>query len=386
MKIAFLTPEFPHVKTGPSGGLGTSIFNLAKGLIQSGHEVSVLVYGQNEDEVFKENGVTFYKVKNIKLKGFSRFLTQNKIQKLINSLIDENKIDIIEAPDWTGITSHITTKAPVVVKLNGSDTYFCHLDKRPVKFLNRFNEKKALQKADALISVSQYTATLTKELFLLNKEFTIIPNSVDLDDFNNNNIEFEENTVLYFGTLIRKKGAFELPFIFNELFKKNSDAKLILIGRDASDIQSGNSSTWTMMQPLFDVDALKNVNYLGSVPYDEIKNHIAKASVCVFPTFAEALPVSWIEAMTMQKAIVASSIGWASEVIEDSVNGFLVHPNRHEEYASKIQDLLQNEKLRAQFGAEARKKVEREFSISVVAKKNVEFYERVILRYKTNEF
>jgi glycosyltransferase involved in cell wall biosynthesis len=270
----------------------------------------------------------------------------------------------------------------VVVKLNGSDTYFCHLDKRPVKFLNRFNEKRALQKADVLTSVSQYTATLTKELFSLNKEFTIIPNSVDLDDFNNNNIEFEENTVLYFGTLIRKKGAFELPLIFNELYKKNTDVQLILIGRDASDIQSGNSSTWKMMQELFDDRALKNVNYLGSVPYDEIKNHIAKASVCVFPTFAEALPVSWIEAMAMRKAIVASNIGWANEVIEDSLNGFLVHPQKHNEYALKIQELLQNERLRAQFGDEARKKVEREFSISVVAKKNAEFYEKTILGHK----
>ena len=52
MKIAFLTPEFPHPKTGSSGGIGTSIFNLSKGLAALGHEVSILVYGQNEDEVF----------------------------------------------------------------------------------------------------------------------------------------------------------------------------------------------------------------------------------------------------------------------------------------------------------------------------------------------
>lgn len=384
MKIAFLTPEFPHPKTGISGGIGTSIFNLSKGLVQQGHQVSILVYSQNEDEVFKDNGVTFYRIKNIKLKGFSRFLTQNKIQRLINNLVKNNKIDILEAPDWTGITSRITVKCPVVVKLNGSDTYFCYLDKRPVKFLNQFNEKKALQKADALTSVSQYTANLTKELFSLNKGYTVIPNSVDLDYFNDNNLEIVDNTVLYFGTLIRKKGAFELPLIFNELFNKNSDAKLILIGRDASDIQSGNSSTWKMMQELFDDHALKNVNYLGSVPYDEIKNHIARASVCVFPTFAEALPLSWIEAMTMNKAIVASNIGWANEVIEDSVSGFLVHPQSHKEYAQKIQELLQNEKLRYLFGVEARKKVEQEFSISVVAKKNAEFYEKTILRCKND--
>ena len=33
MKIAFLTPEYPHPKTGSSGGIGTSIKNLAAGLL-----------------------------------------------------------------------------------------------------------------------------------------------------------------------------------------------------------------------------------------------------------------------------------------------------------------------------------------------------------------
>jgi hypothetical protein len=32
--------------------------------------------------------------------------------------------------------------------------------------------------------------------------------------------------------------------------------------------------------------------------------------------------------MAMEKQIVASNIGWASEVI-DGVNGYLVHPTQH---------------------------------------------------------
>jgi hypothetical protein len=83
MKIAFLTSEFPHPKMGSSGGIGTSILNLSKGLTAAGHEVSILVYGQKEDEFFIENDVFFYRIKNIKLKGFSRFFSQMKIQKLI---------------------------------------------------------------------------------------------------------------------------------------------------------------------------------------------------------------------------------------------------------------------------------------------------------------
>ena len=100
MNIAFLTPEFPHSKTGFAAGIGTSIKNLIKGLQQDGHQITVLIYGQNEDEKFIDNGISFYKIKNVKLKGLSRFLTQKKIEKLLNLLIKENKIDIVEAPDW----------------------------------------------------------------------------------------------------------------------------------------------------------------------------------------------------------------------------------------------------------------------------------------------
>lgn len=378
MKIAFLTSEFPHPKMGSSGGIGTSILNLSKGLTEAGHEVSVLVYGQKEDESFIENGIFFYRIKNVKLKGFSRLFTQKKIQKLINKLVRENKIELLEAPDWTGITSNIKPNCPVVIRLNGSDTYFCHLDNRPVKFLNKFREKRALQNADALISVSKYTADLTKELFSLQHDFTVIPNSIDIDKFSvDGTIEVQENTILYFGTLIRKKGLLELPLIFNEVYKKNNKAKLILVGRDTADIISGNSSTWKMMLTLFEAAALQNVEYLGSVPYDEIKKHISSAAVCVFPTFAEALPVSWIEAMAMQKAIVASDIGWATEVIDDCVDGFLSHPKNHNLFADRILELLDNQKLRNQFGLEARKKVIQKFSIEVVAKQSADFYQKI---------
>ena len=379
MKIAFLTPEFPHPKMGSSGGIGTSILNLSKGLTLIGHQVFVLVYGQKEDEVFEENDISYYKIRNIKLKGFSRLLTQKKIERLINNLVENHQLAIVEAPDWTGITSYIKPKCPIVIRLHGSDTYFCHLDKRPVKLINKYHEKRALQHADSLLSVSHYTAVVTKQLFGLQKEFTIIPNSIDIDNFAfSDKAEEQENTILYFGSLIRKKGLLELPLIFNEVYKQNKQVKLILIGRDVSDIITGNTSTWAMMQSLFDKDALQNVDYIGTVPYKKIRHYISSATVCVFPTFAEALPVSWIEAMAMQKAIVASNIGWATEVIDDGVNGFLVHPKEHEIYAEKIVELLENEALRNQFGIAARKKVAQKFSNEVVAKQSADFYQQVI--------
>lgn len=449
MTIAFLTPEYPHPNTGSSGGIGTSIRNLAIGLLAEGCSVRILVYGQKGEGIFDDNGVLVQRIRNVKFKGLSWYLTRKKLEKIINKLYAENAIDLVEAPDWTGITSFIQPKkCPIIIRLNGSDTYFCHLDKRPVKWFNKYNESRALKKADGLLSVSQFTADLTNTIFGLKKEFTIIPNGIDTSLFilsptlskgegasclmdnegiadcdKNSKVEeihaiqhkikpfFEEElpitpnnywegkkeevdnlcipascsfgegrgeVILYFGSLIRKKGLLELPLIFNEVIKKHPEAKLILVGRDVPDIISGKPSTWEMMQELFTAEAMSSVSYLGSVSYRDVKKHIDEAILCVFPTFAEALPVSWLEAMAMEKPIVASNIGWATEVIDDGINGFLVHPNAHVEYAHKIVELLDSANLQKKFGAAAREKVTQKFSIERVAQQSLSFYNSLI--------
>jgi glycogen synthase len=99
MKIAFLTPEYPHSRTGNSGGLGTSIKNLAIALLDHGISVRVLVYGQKEDALFEDNGIIIQQIKNIKFKGLSWLLTRKKIEKIINQLYINQEIDLVEAPD-----------------------------------------------------------------------------------------------------------------------------------------------------------------------------------------------------------------------------------------------------------------------------------------------
>ena len=380
MNIAFLTPEYPHPNTGHSGGIGTSIKNLAIGLLAQKCKVRVLVYGQREDAVFEDDGICVQQIKNVKFKGLSWWLTRKKIQAIINQLYEAREIDVIEAPDWTGITSFITPKkCPIVIRLHGSDTYFCHLDKRPVKWINKFHEKRGLQNADGLLSVSHYTAEVTNVLFGLDKEFTIIPNPIDTHLFSANAENSNaEKSILYFGSLIRKKGVLELPLIFNKVIEKNPKAKLVLVGKDVPDVTTGNSSTWQMMQVLFSEEAKEKVQYLGSIHYTEIKAKIAEATLCVFPSFAEAFPVSWLEAMAMEKPIVASNIGWATEMIDDGKSGYLVHPKDHNLFANKINDLLDGHQLRLNMSSAARQRVATVFDIQQIAQQNIEFYESVI--------
>jgi glycosyltransferase involved in cell wall biosynthesis len=379
MKISFLTPEYPHPKCNHSAGIGTSIYNLGNALISLGHEVRVLLYGQDQDEVFLDDQITVQKIKNIKVKGISRWLTQKKIEKIINKLYVVNKIDLVESIDWGGITSYIQPKqCPVIIKLHGSDTYFCKLEGRHLKKKNFYHEKRALEKADGHLAVSDFVAQKTNEYFGLDLNFKTVYNGVVLNKFIPKSASEQENQILYVGTLIRKKGVLDLASIFNELTKLNPEAHLTLIGSDASDMKTGSASTWELMQEIFSKEALPKVNYQGKVAYEEVNTYIAKASVCVFPSYAEAFPVSWLEAMAMKKAIVASNIGWAQEVIENKKEGFLINPTRHIKYAEKIQNLLINKDIRNSLKESAAQKIKLRFSSKVVANQNLKFYQKVI--------
>lgn len=380
MHIGFLTPEYPHDKVNHAAGIGTSIKNLALALVQKGVAVSIFVYSQKENSVFKEDGITIHLIAYKKYKLLSWFFYRKEIQKYLNKQIDLEKIDLIEAPDWTGITAFMNLKAPLVIRFHGSDAYFCHLENRKQKLKNFWFEKLGIKKAKAFIAPTDFAGNLTKQLFQIkNKEIKTIHYGLRLHDFfNEKPNNFEKGLILYIGTLIRKKGVLELPMIMEIVLKKNPNARLVLIGADSFDVQTQSKSTWQLLEFQLNGELKKRISYLGKVPYKEVQNYIRSANVCVFPTFAETLGMVTIESMAMQKAVVNSNIGWSNELIIDGESGFLVHPKNHDLFSSKIVDVLENDALSLKIGANAKKRVEDYFDIQKKVEENINFYKSLI--------
>ena len=271
-------------------------------------------------------------------------------------------------------------KIPLVIRFHGSDTYFCHLEKRKQKLKNFWFEKLAIQKEKAFIVPTTFAGNLSQKLFgLQNKKIQTIHNGLELGKFENSHPEeYQNGLLLYIGTIIRKKGVLELPKIFNQVRQQHPQASLILIGGDSSDIETQSQSTWQLMQNRFQDDDLHSVTYLGKIPYHEVQQYIKKAHVCVFPSFAETLGMVTIEAMAMQKPVVNTKIGWAKELIVDGESGFLVHPKNHQEYAAKITSILNDNALAKKLGANARERVEKKFEITKIAAENIAFYKSLI--------
>jgi len=377
MHIAFLTPEYPHAQLNRSGGLGTSIKNLASSLVQAGERVTVFVYSQAEDRVFEDQRIKIHSIAKRKYKFAGWYLHRKFLQRYINKFILLENIDIVEAPDWTGITALMRFKCPLVIRLHGTDAYFCYLEQRIQKTKNRWFEQQALKNADHILAVSAFTAKLTKEIFELNKEIQVIPNSIDVDRFRLLAVPEIPNRILYYGSIIRKKGVLELAKICNLIFEQNPDARLILAGNDVNDVFTSRSTQELFMESVRH-EFHKHIEFKGLLAYVTVQEEIAKAAVVVLPSFAEALPMTWIEAMAMEKALVTSNIGWANEVMIDGETGYTVNPKEHQQFADSIQELLENSNLRSNMGKKARAHVKLKFATAVVVKQNLEFYKSVL--------
>ena len=380
MHIAFLTPEYPHNKVLHAAGIGTSIKNLASGLVKKDVAVSVFVYGQNTGEVFIENNITIHLIKNKKYLFGKWFFYRKYIQNYVSKVIKREKINIIEAPDWTGITAFMSLVIPLVIRFHGSDAYFCHLENRKQKLKNYWFEKLSIHKAVAYIAPTQFAGELTAQIFnIRNKQIKIIHQGVELNKFNNSNPEkFEKGLILYIGTIIKKKGVLEIPQIFNNVIREIPTAKLILIGSDSFDIETQSKSTWDLMQPKFEKKAMEHVSYLGKLSYNEIQSYITKAQVCIFPSFAETFGMVTIEAMSLGKPVVSSNFGWANELIVDGYSGFLVHPKDHIGFSNKIVELMNNKKLHSNISKNACNRIKDIFDIDKISNENIIFYKSII--------
>lgn len=380
LHIAYLTSEYPSSRVKHVAGIATSIKNLAVTLVKKGVRVSVFVYHQNEDAVYEEEGVHIHLIKT-RVYTFATFYKYRKfLQKYLNNAILEQNIDLVEAPDWTGITAFIKLKAPLVIRFHGSDAYFCKLDGRKQKFKNFMFEKLALNSAKAYIAPTSYAGEETAKIFGLDrKKIKTIHYGLQLEEFNNEKpLDYIDQSLLYIGTIIRKKGVFELAEIFNTIIETSPNASLTLIGGDSKDIKTGEASTYKLIEQIFSKAALKQVNYLGKIPYAEVQNHIKKAHLCVFPSFAETLGMVTIESMALQKPVVNTNIGWAQELIVHEKNGFLVHPTDINTYAKHILNLFTSKELGHTIGAAARKHVEGKFDITKLASINIDYYKSII--------
>ncbi|MBF4986147.1 glycosyltransferase, partial [Nonlabens mediterrranea] len=77
------------------------------------------------------------------------------------------------------------------------------------------------------------------------------------------------------------------------------------------------------------------------------------------------------------KAVVNTNIGWAQDLIDHGVDGFMHHPEDIDAYVATINELFENEELVHAIGQAGRQKTELKFDIHNIVNQNIEYYKSI---------
>lgn len=398
MNILYLCDEYPP---GRHGGIGTSVRLLARQMAKLGHGVVVAgLYGPGYggENQFDDEGVKVYRfcrgfdfdlladeaslVARIVmrfLKG-SGLLQRDIIKRLavyqnqLEDIIKKYNIDIVEMPDYNDYVRFCKNvvlfpglSVPVVVKLHGNLTYFKNEAGQPVPDHILLMEQNILNKASAVSSVSKYTADKSAAYLSFHKQITVLYNGIDTSVVPAT-IAKKPDQVIFTGTLVEKKGIYQLAKAWNIVHKANPDARLLVLGKGPQQ----------RVKECLSADAKPSVTFLGHVAAKELYRRLQESSISVFPSYAEAFSLAPLEAMACGTAVINSNRTSGPELIDHDISGLLIDPDNTEQIASAIIYLLNNPVVCMRLAKNGNDAVKERFEIGKIALENIEFYKSVL--------
>jgi glycosyltransferase involved in cell wall biosynthesis len=112
----------------------------------------------------------------------------------------------------------------------------------------------------------------------------------------------------------------------------------------------------------------------------DVPDLLSAADVFALTSIREGLPVSLLEAMAAERAIVGTSVGGVPDAIADGANGLLVPPGDPAAAAAAIARLLDDPALGRALGRAAARTVEERFDIDGMARRVGEAYRALSAR------
>lgn len=189
----------------------------------------------------------------------------------------------------------------------------------------------------------------------------VFPIYLNWDD---ESIEEEKNTILFFGRFNKYKGIDMLIKAEPLITKEIPDARIIIAGRGEELSKYDNLIT---KKRQFEI----HNRFISNA---EVAKFFRRAAVVVLP-YIEASQSGVIPiAYAFGKPVVVTNVGSIPEVVEDGKTGFIVPPRNPEDLANAVIKILKNKKLKKTMSKNVLAKASTELSWSHIAKKTTEIY------------
>ena len=253
--------------------------------------------------------------------------------------------------------------------------------------------RKILQMVDAYVGVSRFTRNyeITERFPEFFSKSHVILNGVNTGRFLPKNTRKDEadkirakyrvrgdKNILFVGALRERKGAPLLIDALPIILKKHPDAKLIICGGNADNVNASDAYAKQIYR-----DAGKmggSVIFTGFIPSSQMQDMYLLGDISVVPSiWDEAFGLVAAEASSCGLPVIASKRGGLPEIVKDKETGLIVdNPENIDELAGKIMALLDDPALSERYGKAGRAFMEKEFTWKRVAKENEELFRRLL--------
>ena len=236
------------------------------------------------------------------------------------------------------------------------DNYYPFQSKTGQKFIRR-----AINLSDTVIAVSAESAKQLRNI-TDSTNISIVPNAIDTTVFDNPSPKRKNNEavkLLFVGAIGKLKGERDLIAALAILRDGKPNLKVSFLGYGAENLK-------TYCEEL---GVTEFIEFLGAVSLAERISFFQNADIFVLPTYAEAMPISVIEAMAAGLPVISTSVGGIPELIEDGKDGLLFSPGDVNSLAEKISVLLNDKDMRIKIGNKARQKVHEQMDFSQYVEK-----------------
>jgi hypothetical protein len=158
------------------------------------------------------------------------------------------------------------------------------------------------------------------------------------------------------------------------------NAMLVLAGtKNIIDWGSTQEKDIAYMLNLVKIFGLESSVLIDAYSRKEISKLYGLSEVCVYPSSSlEPFGLTMLEALATARPMIVTNCGGMPEIIRDGINGYVVAPKDFEALASRVIQLLANEKLRRRLGYTGRENVEAHFKKEDVTNNTINVYKKAL--------
>ena len=374
MKILLVTPSYEPIV----GGAETFVRRLATSLNELGIHTDVMTFNMNQKwKPFLKESSSKHEFTVFRIPAISNpiaFIPTNPLHRIF-------RFNVIPKPGFTKLLRtydiiHFCDEEDLSFPIF---SFFVKKPKimhllTPIGFeaiRQNFFQKRIFKKIADVYIPDSFQIHFLKQIGIARSKIVKMESiSVDIRAFKPDESIRLDSLVLFVGRLQKLKG---IHVLLQSLSFLKIPIQLVIIGPfDPRSPEYSNEIKNRIR--LINSQGTHEVKLLGCLNEQELITWYQKAAILVTPHLDGSAGLTTLEALACATPVIATG----TLLVKNQVNGLLVPPNDVEKLTQALVDLLNDKKLRKQYGSQGRKIVEKNYSREKITRSIVKIYEQLL--------